>query len=195
MDSFILKLDPSFTSNIIFFVFMVYALLLLILIHGKKSERKIFFDDIISYRERVTIMEIGRINRKSPVKQDRRVVSEKKDFSQSFNQAKERKSEEQLNQMIEEIHKKGNRLVITKTYGDVIAYKKLIKEYLESILKFMYDTKKDISFWQTQYFITIDTIDQKLEEITKSLLKGEGDNLNIAASIDEIQGLIVDIYR
>ena len=59
----------------------------------------------------------------------------------------------------------------------------------------MYDTKKDISFWQTQYFITIDTIDQKLEEITKSLLKGEGDNLNIAASIDEIQGLIVDIYR
>ena len=161
----------------------------------KKSERKIFFDDIISYRERVTIMEIGRINRKSPVKQDRRVVSEKKDFSQSFNQAKERKSEEQLNQMIEEIHKKGNRLVITKTYGDVIAYKKLIKEYLESILKFMYDTKKDISFWQTQYFITIDTIDQKLEEITKSLLKGEGDNLNIAASIDEIQGLIVDIYR
>lgn len=140
-------------------------------------------------------MEIGRINRKSPVKQDRRVVSEKKDFSQSFNQAKERKSEEQLNQMIEEIHKKGNRLVITKTYGDVIAYKKLIKEYLESILKFMYDTKKDISFWQTQYFITIDTIDQKLEEITKSFLKGEGDNLNIAASIDEIQGLIVDIYR
>ncbi|MBS5885080.1 MAG: YaaR family protein [Clostridium sp.] len=140
-------------------------------------------------------MEIGRINRKSPVKQDRRVVSEKKDFSQSFNQAKERKSEEQLNQMIEEIHKKGNRLVITKTYGDVIAYKKLIKEYLESILKFMYDTKKDISFWQTQYFITIDTIDQKLEELTKSLLKGEGDNLNIAASIDEIQGLIVDIYR
>lgn len=140
-------------------------------------------------------MEIGRINRKSPVKQDRRVVSEKKDFSQSFNQAKERKSEEQLNQMIEEIHKKGNRLVITKTYGDVIAYKKLIKEYLESILKFIYDTKKDISFWQTQYFITIDTIDQKLEEITKSLLKGEGDNLNIAASIDEIQGLIVDIYR
>ena len=140
-------------------------------------------------------MEIGRINRKSPVKQDRRVVSEKKDFSQSFNQAKERKSEEQLNQMIEEIHKKGNRLVITKTYGDVIAYKKLIKEYLESILKFMYDTKKDISFWQTQYFITVDTIDQKLEELTKSLLVGEEDNLNIAASIDEIQGLIVDIYR
>lgn len=140
-------------------------------------------------------MEISRVNRKSPIKQDRRIVSEKKDFSQSFNQARERKSEEQLKQMIEEIHKKGNRLVITKTYGDVIAYKKLIKEYLESILRFMYDTKKDISFWQTQYFITVDTIDAKLEDLTKSFLTGEVDNLNIAASIDEIQGLIVDIYR
>ncbi|GAA0084651.1 YaaR family protein [Clostridium sp. CTA-7] len=140
-------------------------------------------------------MEISRVNRKSPIKQDRRVVAEKKDFSQSFNQARERKSEEQLKQMIEEIHKKGNRLVITKTYGDVVAYKKLIKEYLESILRFMYDTKKDISFWQTQYFITVDTIDAKLEDLTKSFLTGEVDNLNMAASIDEIQGLIVDIYR
>ncbi|WP_066894741.1 YaaR family protein [Clostridium nigeriense] len=140
-------------------------------------------------------MEIGRINRKSIVNQDRKIVSEKRDFSQNFNQARERKSEEQLKKMIEDIHKKGNRLVISKTYGDVIAYKKLIKEYLESILKFMYDTKKDISFWQTQYFITVDTIDKKLEELTDSLIRGEMDNLNIAASIDEIQGLIVDIYR
>lgn len=155
---------------------------------------KIIFSVIIIY-ERVKIMEIGRINRKSIVNQDRKIVSEKKDFSQSFNHARDRKSEEQLKKMIEDIHKKGNRLVITKTYGDVIAYKKMIKEYLESILKFMYDTKKDTSFWQTQYFITVDTIDTKLEELTEALLKGEMENLNIAASIDEIQGLVVDIYR
>lgn len=140
-------------------------------------------------------MEVGRINRKEPIKAERKVISERKDFSQSFNQAKQRKSEEELRKMIDDIHKRGNRLVITKTYGDVIAYKKLIKEYLESILKFMYDTKKDVSFWQTQYFITVETIDQKLEELTAALLNGEVENLNIAASIDEIQGLIVDMYR
>lgn len=156
--------------------------------------RKIIFSDIIIY-ERVKILEIGRINRKNLLNQDRKIVSEKRDFSQSFNQARDRKSEEQLKKIIEDIQKKGNRLVISKTYGDVLAYKKLIKEYLESILKFMYDTKKDISFWQTQYFITVETIDEKLEELTESLIKGEMDNLNIASSIDEIQGLIVDIYR
>jgi len=140
-------------------------------------------------------MEIGRINRNKPVTSERKIVSEKKDFSQSFNQAKERKSEEQLKKMIDDINKKGNRLMLTKTYADIAAYKKMIKEYLESVLKFMYDTNKDISFWQTQYFVTVDTIDQKLEELTQSLLNGEVDNLNMAASIDDIQGLIVDIYK
>ncbi|MGG7177156.1 YaaR family protein [Clostridium paraputrificum] len=140
-------------------------------------------------------MEIGRVSRGTIATDDRKVVSNRKDFSQSFNQARDRKSQEQLKRMIDDIKKKGNRLVITKTYADVRMYKKMIKEYLESVLQFMYDTKKDISFWQTQYFITVDTVDAKLEELTQVLLGDEKDNLNIAATIDEIQGLIVDIYR
>lgn len=140
-------------------------------------------------------MEIGRIDRKDTIRNERKTTLEKKDFSQSFNQARDRKSEEQLKKMIDDISKKGNRLVVTKTYGDVTAYKKMIKEYLESILKFMYDTKKNISFWQTQYFITVDIIDEKLQDLTNSLLDEQKENLNVAATIDEIQGLIVDIYR
>ncbi|GKX66765.1 hypothetical protein rsdtw13_20230 [Clostridium sp. TW13] len=126
---------------------------------------------------------------------DRKKLETKKDFSQSFNQAHQRKSQEELKKMLEDINKKGNRLVITKCYADVFAYKKMIKEYLRMILEDMYSVKKDVSFWQTQYFITVDTIDSKLEELTQSLLDQEKENLNIAATVDEIQGLIVDIYR
>ncbi|ACD21813.1 DUF327 family protein [Clostridium botulinum] len=139
-------------------------------------------------------MEIGRV-RSGNVSTERKIVSEKKDFSQSFNHARDRKSEEQLRKLMDDIKKRGNKLVLTKTYVDVVMYKKMIKEYLESILKFMYDTKKDISFWQTQYFVTVDTVDEKLEELTNMLLSEEKENLNLAATIDEIQGLIVDIYR
>ena len=59
----------------------------------------------------------------------------------------------------------------------------------------MYDTKKDISFWQTQYFVTVDTVDAKLEKLTEALLGEEKENIDVASTIDEIQGLIVDIYR
>ncbi len=139
-------------------------------------------------------MEIGRV-RNGSIGRERNKISNKKDFSQSFNQARDRKSGEQLKKMISDIKKKGNRLVITKTYADVRAYKRMIKEYLESVLQYMYENKKDISFWQTQYFITVETIDNKLEELTNKLLENEIENINIASTIDEIQGLVVDIYR
>ena len=140
-------------------------------------------------------MEISRVNNNSRINNERRNVSNKRDFSQSFNQARDRRSDEQLKRMIEDIKKKGNRLAITKTYSDVIVYKKMIKEYLKAILEYMYSVKKDTSFWQTQYFVTVDTIDLKLEELTQALLNDEKENLNVAATIDEIQGLIVDIYK
>ena len=140
-------------------------------------------------------MEISRSRRNAPVTQDKKTVSSKKDFSQNFSFARQQKSEQQLKEMMEDIKKKGNRLSITKCFADVKAYKNLIREYLESVLKNMYEIKKDISFWQTQYFITVETIDLKLEELTQMLLSQEKENLDIANTIDEISGLIVDIYK
>lgn len=140
-------------------------------------------------------MEISRTRRNSPVSSDKKTVTNKKDFSQNFSFARQKKSEEQLKDMMDDIKRRGNRLSITKCFADVRSYKNLIREYLESVLKHMYEVKKDISFWQTQYFITVETIDMKLEELTQMLLSAEKDNLDVANTIDEISGLIVDIYK
>lgn len=140
-------------------------------------------------------MEISRARRNAPASPDKKTVSSKKDFSQNFSFARQQKSEQQLKDMMEDIKKKGNRLSVTKCFADVRAYKNLIREYLDSVLKHMYEVKKDISFWQTQYFITVDTVDVKLEELTQMLLNQEKENLDIANTIDEIAGLIVDIYK
>ncbi|MGH4123149.1 MAG: YaaR family protein [Clostridium sp.] len=140
-------------------------------------------------------MEISRARRNSSVVPDKKTVSSKKDFSQNFSFARQQKSEQQLKDMMDDIKKKGNRLSITKCFADVRAYKNLIREYLDSVLKHMYEVKKDISFWQTQYFITVETVDLKLEELTQMLLSGEKENLDVANTIDEIAGLIVDVYK
>jgi uncharacterized protein len=142
------------------------------------------------------VLEISRIKRNTPVaSEDKKGIGAKKGFSQSFSFARDRRNEEQLKQMQEDIKKKGNRLSITKCYSDVQAYKKLIQEYLKSVLAHMYEVNKDISFWQTQYFMTVETIDEKLKKLTDMLLSEEKDNLNMASTIDEISGLVVDIYK
>lgn len=141
-------------------------------------------------------LEISGVKRNTvAASEDKKGIGTKKDFSQSFNFARNKKNEEELKEMLEDIRKKGNRLAVTKCYSDVFSYKKLIKEYLKSVLSYMYEVKKDISFWQTQYFMTVDTIDEKLKGLTELLLAEEKDNLKIAAAIDEISGLVVDIYK
>ncbi|WP_035291524.1 YaaR family protein [Clostridium sp. KNHs214] len=140
-------------------------------------------------------MEINRIGRSLGIPQEKHEIKSKKDFSQNFNFARQEKSQKEMKEMLDNIKKKGNRLAITKSYRDVKAYKNLIKEYLQSVLTHMYKVEKDISFWQTQYFITVETVDGKLEEITKAILNEQSENLNIASTIDEITGLVVDMYK
>ncbi|NEZ47529.1 DUF327 family protein [Clostridium niameyense] len=141
-------------------------------------------------------MEIKRVGTNTPIpSENRKLVGNKRGFSQNFNFARQQKSEQELKKILDDIKKKGNRLVITKCYADVRAYKNLIKEYLKSVLQYMYSVKKDISFWQTQYYITVETIDEKLKDLTEMLLDSEKDNLDIAKTIDDITGLVVDIYK
>lgn len=140
-------------------------------------------------------MEISRVNSSTKINSEQKSINTKKDFSQSFNFARERHNEEQLKNMQEDIKKKGNRLAVTKCYSDVKAYKKLISEYLKAVLEYMYSVKKDVSFWQTQYYITVDTIDSKLKELTDALLSEEKEKLDIASTVDEITGLVLDIYK
>lgn len=140
-------------------------------------------------------MEVSRIRNNTTISQKRKKTDFKKDFSQNFNFERNRRNEEEIKKLIEDIKKRGTRLVISKCYADVKKYKNLIKEYLQGVLDCMYKLKNEASFWQTQYYITVDIIDEKLEQITQSVLNEEKENLDIAATIDEIQGLIVDIYR
>ncbi|MGL4989800.1 MAG: YaaR family protein [Sarcina sp.] len=128
------------------------------------------------------------------IKREKKITS-KKDFSQSFGDAKERRSDEQLKELMKQIHNKGNRLIVSKSYADVRAYKRMIKEFLKEVLSHMYKVKNNTSFWQTQYFVTVDLIDEKLDVLTNELLNNELENISVAATVDEIQGLIVDIYR
>ena len=111
----------------------------------------------------------------------------KTDFNDSFNLASRSKTKEELDLQMKEIKKIGDRLVITKSYGDVVHYKRLIKDYLKSVVDHIYDINKNTSFWDRNYFTTVNAINEKLENMTRELIYEEQSNLNIASKIDEIK--------
>lgn len=115
-------------------------------------------------------------------------------FNDSFNQANIFKSKEEIESYIREIKLIGDRVVATQNYNDVLNYKKVIKSYLRSVVDYMYSLNQESSFWDRNYFKTVKIVDEKLEGITKELLYDQKDNIDLATKIDEINGLLIDMY-
>ena len=121
-------------------------------------------------------------------------IKQKSSFNDSFNQANIFKSKEEIESYIREIKLIGDRVVATQNYNDVLNYKKVIKSYLRSVVDYMYSLNQESSFWDGNYFKTVKIVDEKLEGITKELLYDQKDNIDLATKIDEINGLLIDMY-
>ncbi|MDU4950808.1 MULTISPECIES: YaaR family protein [Clostridium] len=122
-------------------------------------------------------------------------IQTKNDFSDNLMKSYQSATKEELENYIKEIKKKGSRLAATKSYVDVKNYKETIKKYLKTVVEYTYSLNKNLGFWENQYYSTVDTINEKLEELTKEILKEEKETLKISSAIDNIQGLLVDIYK
>ncbi len=75
-------------------------------------------------------------------------------------------------------------------------FKEMITEYLGEAIRFIYEFKKQSTFdarGRHRMYAIIKRINEKLEEMTKELLKSEIDNISVLAGIDEIRGMLVDI--
>ncbi|WP_196049099.1 YaaR family protein [Clostridium saudiense] len=124
-----------------------------------------------------------------------KTVSARSDFSESFMKSYKSATKGELESYIKDIKKKGNKLILSKSYIDVKNYKSTIKNYLKAVVDYTYILNKNIGFWENQYYSTVETINEQLESLTNELLSEEKENLDISSTIDTIQGLLIDIYK
>lgn len=125
---------------------------------------------------------------------DTQKISKKNEFSSTFDDTYKQSQKQEIDVYINRIKNIGTQIISTQNYSDVVNYKKVIKEYLKEIVDYTYSLNKNTSFWESQYYTTVETINSKLEELTKSVLSEQKYNIDIASSIEGIQGLIIDIY-
>ena len=140
-------------------------------------------------------MEIRSIQPSRNIEVRDKTVSARSDFSESFMKSYKSATKEELESYIKDIKKKGNKLILSKSYIDVKNYKSTIKNYLKAVVDYTYILNKNIGFWENQYYSTVETINEQLESLTNELLSEEKENLDISSTIDTIQGLLIDIYK
>lgn len=104
---------------------------------------------------------------------------------------------ERLNLMMEEIVMQGDKIVKRMDVRDMKRYRTLIKEFMNEIVnrshKFSRENFLDRRGRHRVYGI-IRLVDEKLDELAQELVKEECDKIAILAKVDEIRGLLLDIF-
>lgn len=127
---------------------------------------------------------------------DRKKVSSKR-FSKELAHLDELDVKEKLDYLLSKIDKQATRLSEKMDIKELIVYKKLISEFLQesvnSMVKFTKDNFLDRRGRHRVYSI-VKKVNVELEELTKDVLSKEEDNINILKKMEDIRGLILDIY-
>lgn len=104
---------------------------------------------------------------------------------------------EQLNNMLNEIIQHGDKLAKRMDIRDMKRYRKLIKEFMNEIVnhshKFSRENFLDKRGRHRVYGI-IKLVDETLDELALELLKDEKNHMEILAKVDEIRGMLLDIF-
>ncbi len=104
---------------------------------------------------------------------------------------------ERLNLMMEEIVMQGDKIVKRMDVRDMRRYRTLIKEFMNEIVnrshKFSRENFLDRRGRHRVYGI-IRLVDEKLDELAQELVNEECDKIAILAKVDEIRGLLLDIF-
>ena len=118
-----------------------------------------------------------------------------KDFSSLMDMAKRENADQYLKEMLEKIMKLGEKIKTTPRLQDIREYKKHITEYLSFILKNYYRVAKDYAMYSSSLLIRVDVINKKIDELVTQFLEDQKDNIKLIKQVDEISGLLLDLYN
>ncbi len=101
----------------------------------------------------------------------------------------------QLDELLDLIDKQGEKLEQNRTFKELIRYKKMVKRFIKDAIDKMYQKKEDYSPMQGKVHTTVRTINSSLEELTEIFVNDKASQLDILDKLDEVRGMLVDLYR
>ncbi|HNW46999.1 MAG TPA: YaaR family protein [Thermotogota bacterium] len=106
-------------------------------------------------------------------------------------------AEEEAKRSLQEVLKAGNRFSRSPTNRNFQSYRDSIKRFLRYIEKGLYRIREDVGVSADfpKLYMVADIVDEKMHQIASLLMKNEKNTLQFAGKVEEINGLILDLYR
>lgn len=118
-------------------------------------------------------------------------------FSDQLNKVQKDMVHEKLESLFTDIEKQGKVLGNTFNIKDLKKYKDLIQKFLDYAVTKMYSLKEQRGWdrrGRHKIYSMVETVNKELESLTDMLLLEQKDNISVLAKIDEIRGMLIDIY-
>lgn len=130
---------------------------------------------------------------------DDRVVRAEKDaaFSSTLRKLEYANYEERIKVLVDKIQSQGKKLEKKADIRDLKIYKQLISEFLDEAVSHSHAfTKKNFLDRRGRHrvYAIIKKINEELIELTNEVLRAEQDNLAILKKLEDIRGLILDLF-
>ncbi|WP_408955277.1 YaaR family protein [Natroniella sp. ANB-PHB2] len=119
----------------------------------------------------------------------------KKSFLEELKQVHGEETKARLDQLLDLIDQQGEKLAKHRTFKEFVKYKKMVSSFVEEVVGKMYQVKEDYSPIQGKVYNLVNKVDQSLEELTEMIIDDQSAQLEILDKLDEMRGLLVDLYR
>lgn len=104
---------------------------------------------------------------------------------------------EHVKDLIVQIEAQGERLGKKADMGEMQKYREMITKLLNETVSngFAFEKEGKLGMnGRSKIFATIKRINKKLDDMTQKLLEDQQKNINLLDDIDDIRGLLVDMY-
>lgn len=138
----------------------------------------------------------GRVSQSAP-KKDTPVIG-RVSFQEILAEENDDERRRQLMQeLLDEVDKKGRDLVENRTVESLFAYKNLVKSFIEEAVDYGLKIAEKRGYGRagrTKILRAVENVDEKLLQLTDLVLQKESKHINILSKVGEIKGLLVNLY-
>ncbi len=105
--------------------------------------------------------------------------------------------EEEAKKYLQYVLTAGNRFSRSPTHNHFQGYRDALKNFLRFIEKGLYKVKEDMGM-DVDYpklYMVAEKVDEKIHHLAGLLMENEKNTINFAGKVEEINGLVLDLYR
>lgn len=119
-------------------------------------------------------------------------------FLRELDGAVEEQVKRSLDELIKDLDDQAKVVEKVRTFGELEKYKKMVKDFMQEVIKKIYTVKISDSSKLMQkrkkVYMMVEQIDAELAKMTNEVLVGQSSGITLLSTLDRIRGLLVDMY-